>query len=235
MVKEKKIAIIPARGGSKRIPKKNIIEFHGKPMIAWTIEAALKSNVFDEVIVSTDNDEIAALASEYGAKVPFIRKEFADDYAPISIVSWDVLNKIQLDNKNHFDVVVQLMANCPLRKSEDIIGALKNFKERDVSSQISCFSYGWMNPWWALELNEEGIASPIFKEAIKKRSQDLPKLYCPTGAIWISKSDVLLKEKTFYSEGHIFWELPWSSAIDIDDENDLLMAKSVFSYLNNRE
>ena len=147
------IAIIPARGGSKRIPKKNIIDLHGKPMIAWTIEAAINSRRFSKVLVSTDCDEIAKISKDYGAEVPFLRESFSDDITPVSEATCHAL----LQAENHwgieFEVVTQLMANCPLRSSEDISNSMDIFTKENRNFQISCFKFGWMNPWWSFRFN----------------------------------------------------------------------------------
>jgi len=231
----KRIAVIPARGGSKRIKKKNIIDFHGKPMIAWTIEAALSSNLFDDVVVSTDDSEIAAVSRAYGAFVPFLRKHFSDDHSPVSLATIGTLKQLKEELLNEYDVVVQLMANCPLRTAQDITLAVNNFVERRAVSQISCFKFGWMNPWWAFTLDKAGRANRLFEEAFGKRSQDLPPLYCPTGAIWIASNDVLETNKDFRTEDSIFYPMQWTSALDIDDYDDLMMAQLVFNYVKNKE
>lgn len=229
MVNPRRVAVIPARGGSKRIKRKNIIDFHGKPLMVWTIDAALNSGLFDAVIVSTDDEEIASIASEAGALVPFLREKHADDITPISVVTAAVLQQLQSKGFGKFDVVAQLMANCPLRDVRDIQNAIHHFESRDVPSQISCFRYGWMNPWWAVKLNEQGEPAPVFQDALKTRSQDLPPLFCPTGAIWVAKPEALEKAQSFYCPGHTFLELSWKAAIDIDDHDDLEMARSLFS------
>ena len=122
------IAIIPARGGSKRIPKKNIIDFDGKPMIAWTIEAAKKSNMFTKVLVSTDCEDIANVSRDFGAEVPFLRQSFADDNSPVSLATISALKDAEDYWKIDFDCVAQLMPNCPLRSDKDIVSALNIFK-----------------------------------------------------------------------------------------------------------
>ena len=228
-MKKKQIAIIPARGGSKRIEKKNLIDFCGKPMIAWTIEAALESGQFSEVVVSTDDDIIAEVARDYGASIPFIRTKYTDDYSPISDVTLDSLDRIKNEFNEEYEVVVQLMANCPLRKSEHITGAISDFYKKNAPVQISCFRFGWMNPWWATILDDEGKPEPLFPESYSKRSQDLANLYCPTGAIWIANIKHLEEHRTFYSGKHIFRELPWEAAIDIDDYSDLNMATVLYN------
>jgi N-acylneuraminate cytidylyltransferase len=226
----KVLAVIPARGGSKRIPKKNILEFQGKPMIAWTIEAAQKSNIFTDIVVSTDDREIAAIAEEYGASVPFFRDKYADDHTPISMVTVDALEKLG----NDYDIVVQLMANCPLRDAEDIRNAFHTFQTQKFNFQISCFQYGFMNPWWAYALKKDYKPEPLFEANIReKRSQDQEDLYCPTGAIWIARVPRLLDSKTFYGEGFRMVPMDWKKALDIDNQEDLELTKAVFQLIKN--
>lgn len=223
----KRIAIIPARGGSKRIPRKNVIDFDGQPMITWTIQAALDSNCFDVVLVSTDCSEIARVAVATGASVPFLREENADDFAPVSQACISALKQAEAHWQTRFDQVVQLMPNCPLRRAEHIRGAIGHFERHGLAYQISCFRFGWMNPWWALRLDELGVPSPVFPEAVKRRSQELPHLYCPTGAIWIADRDGLLDSGSFYGPGHRFCPMDWTAAVDIDDKDDYRMALAV--------
>ena len=220
---KKIVAIIPARGGSKRIPHKNIIDFNGKPMIAWTIEAARKCGLFDKIVVSTDSEEIAAIGMEYGAEVPFLRDEKADDYSHVS--EGTIRTLVQMEEQGeYFTDVVQLFAVCPLRNSEDIINSYRFFEQNNAPFVLSCFEYAWMNPWWSISLNEHHEAKWVFDKAKQARSQDLPKLYSPTGAIWIAKVKKLKKEKTFYGKGHIFWKMDWKRAVDIDNYEDLDLA-----------
>lgn len=218
------IAIIPARGGSKRIPRKNIIDFDGKPMIAWTIEAALNSQCFDRVLVSTDSDEIAEVSIASGASVPFLRQENADDAAPSSLATISALRQAEAHWQTSFDQVVQLMPNCPLRDATHIKAAMDNFRMRDIDYQISCFRLGWMNPWWAVKLDGDMSPTRLFPEALSKRSQDLEHLHCPTGAIWIAGRDALLEAGTFYGANHRFFSMDWMGAVDIDDMDDYRMA-----------
>jgi N-acylneuraminate cytidylyltransferase len=217
----KRIAIIPARGGSKRILNKNILDFNGKPMIAWTIIAAKKTKIFDRILVSTEDNKIASIAKKYGAEVPFFRKKYYDDISPVSIVTISALEEAMLHWKEFYKIVVQLMPNCPLRNSEDIKESLKIFEKKKRYFQISCFKFGWMNPWWSFKLNKKRKPRPLFPNLLNKRSQDLESLYCPTGAIWIADTDKLLKEKTFYGREHAFEPMNWSRAVDIDSYEDL--------------
>ena len=215
------IAIIPARSGSKRIKNKNIIKIFGKPMIAWTIIAAKKSKLFDKVLVSTDSNKIAKIAKRYGADVPFLRKKFNDDITPVSLATIHSLKEASAYWNEKYDIVVQLMANCPLRNDSDIKKSISNFKNKKRNFQISCFKFGWMNPWWSFQLDIKNRAKALFPNQLKKRSQDLKDLYCPTGAIWIAKYKKLIQSKTFYGKDVCFEELNWINAIDIDDKEDL--------------
>ncbi len=222
------IAIIPARGGSKRIPQKNIRLFEGKPIIGYTIAAARESGLFQQVVVSTDDEEIAEIARKYGADVPFLRDpKLADDFTPVSAATADALCKLDPVG-DRFEVVAQLMPNCPLRSSSDVNDSYKQFEKSSTESQISMVRYGWQNPWWALQENERGELEPLFKDKMSARSQDLPDLFCPTGAIWWTRTEVLRRTRTFHVERRSGWEIPWQRGIDIDTLDDWKMAEILF-------
>ena len=223
-----RIAIIPARGGSKRIPHKNIVDFFGTPLISRTIQAANESGCFDRVLVSTDDPEIAEVSRSYGAEVPFLRMDKADDHSPVSEATLSALSQAESHWNESYETVVQLMANCPLREAGDILKALAAFDDKAALFQISSFKFGWMNPWWSVKLDEGGIPKRLFPEALSRRSQDLETLYCPTGAIWIANSNALKHAGSFYGEGHVFENMPWTSAVDIDDYEDLEMARAIY-------
>lgn len=228
MVKNR-IAVIPARGGSKRLPNKNIINFNGKPMIAWTIIAAIDTNLFDLVLVSTDSPEIAAVSKEYGAYVPFLREKKADDFSTVSEATIEALNQLNDYDGSKFSTVVQLMANCPLRTSQNIKDQVQFFEnQKSRTSVISGFRYGMFNPWWAHFKNDEGDYVRLLNEKGKDaRSQDLPELICPSGATWISDANTLIAAGSFYNK-YTFYVVNWKEAIDIDDDDDLDLAKALF-------
>lgn len=225
----KAIAIIPARGGSKRLLKKNILPLNKKPMIYWTIKAARDSGVFDKVLVSTDDKEIAKVAKSFNAEVPFLRTSAVDDHAEVSLATLVALKQAEEYWQCTFDKVTQLMPNCPLRTSEHIVHLTEMFQQYDCDSLLSCFPFGWMNPWWSFTLSDEGIAKSLFPDALKKRSQDLPELYSVSGAIWIAKADALKSHQSFYTEDRRFVPLSWKAALDIDTKEDLQMAEVIMS------
>jgi N-acylneuraminate cytidylyltransferase len=225
-MQQRRIAIIPARGGSKRIPRKNIIPFNGKPMIAWTIDAALQSGMFSRVLVSTDDEEIRQVSIQAGAQVPFLRQAAFDDHSTSSEATLGALRQAEQHWGDTYTSVTQLMANCPLRHCADIQDAVSHFEQSSAPAQISCFKFGWMNPWWAVQLSPEGKPTYAFPEIRDSRSQDLPPLYCPTGAIWIASVTALKQCGTFYAPEHVFHPMHHISAVDIDDHDDLIMAQA---------
>ena len=229
MVKKEVVAVIPARGGSKRMPNKNITDFFGKPMIAWTIEAVQKSNIFDRIIVSTDDPEIANVAENFGVGVPFLRTKYADDFSTTTDATIFALQQTKDYYNETYEFVAQLMANCPLRTDQEITVAYNHFREHEYDFQISCFKFGWMNPWWAVELDKNFVPKPLFDSVAGKRSQDLPKLYCPTGAVWFARCDKLKEAGTFYGKGYRMFPMDWKVAVDIDNYDDLEMAKLLYS------
>jgi len=226
------IAVIPARGGSKRVPRKNVKELRGKPLIAYTIEAAQQCGIFEKIVVSTDSQEIAETAQRYGAEIPFLRQaSLADDVTPVSAATRDML--VRLDPAgDRYQSICQLMPNCPLRTAEDIRDSYRQFSETNALSQISVVRYGWQNPWWAMRRFADFSLDPVFKEYITQRSQDLPELFCPTGAVWWAPTSVLRREGTYHIEQRKGWEIPWQRGLDIDTEDDWAMAEIMMALMH---
>lgn len=221
------VAIIPARGGSKRIPNKNIRPLAGKPIIAYSIEAAHESGLFERVVVSTDSEQIADIAQKFGGDVPFLRdKKLADDMTPVSEATADALHQLDPEG-DMFAFVAQLMPNCPLRNAADLRDSFRQFEETKTESQISMVRYGWQNPWWAMQSNERNELQPLFREQMAARSQDLPELFCPSGAIWWAKAAILRLKKTFHLDNKTGWEIPWQRGIDIDTLDDWALAEAL--------
>jgi len=223
----KNLAIIPARSGSKRIPDKNIIDFMGKPLMAYTIEAAISSGLFECVFVSTDSEKYAEIAIKYGAEVPFLRTECSDDITPLNKVYLHTLTAIEEKLHKKYDCFCALQVSCPLRTAKEILGTYNFFIESKASTVLTCAKFNFMNPWWAFKM-ENKEAHFVLSEPMKSRSQDNEELFYPTGAVGFAKIESYKQEPSFYGKGHKFFPIDWKSAIDIDNYEDLELAKAVF-------
>lgn len=222
----KPVAIIPARGGSKRIPGKNIIDFCGKPMIAWTIEAAIQSRCFSRIVVSTDCKNIATISKNYGAEVPFIRTLHADDYSTVSEATLWTAERLLRDQCEEPQHIVQLMANTPLRKCQTIINFVSHLYQIENGSLISCFEPSFGAPNWAIQVkNDKGVGEFVFKSDKTTRSQDLTRYLLPTGAVWGASLSHLRAYKSFYGDEFNVFEIPWLEALDIDTPDELEICK----------
>jgi N-acylneuraminate cytidylyltransferase len=207
------------------LPGKNIRSLRGQPAIAYTIRAALESGVFDRVVVSTDSEEIARIALSCGADVPFVRDAaLSDDHTPVSLVTVDALERLDPCGERYTSVS-QLMANCPLRTADDVRDSHRQFVESGARSQLSVMRFGWLNPWWAMRRGDDLVLDPLFGDLAVAPSQSLPELFCPTGAIWWARADVLRKERTFHVAGRTGWEIAWQHGVDVDTEDDWAMAE----------
>ena len=178
------LAIIPARSGSKRLPKKNIKMLQGKPLLAYTIDSVKNSHHVTRFIVSTEDNEIAKISQSYGAEVIIRPPELARDESPTEDVIINVLE--QLKNKEQYspDLIILLQPTSPLRTTDDIDDAIKTFLASSGDSLISITEYDH-TPYWALRI-EKGFLKPEFEKEKLKRSQELPKLYRPNGSIFIT-------------------------------------------------
>ena len=167
------LAVIPARGGSKRIPRKNIKEFHGEPMIAWSIQAALNSGCIDEVWVSTDDEEIAAIAQTYGAKVPFIRPaHLSDDFATTADVMQHAVQECQIQYQQLPDYVCCLYATAPFVQQQDLLKGFERIQSQDLDYVFSATNYSFPIQR-AIKLDTDGKVNMFSPEFFNTRSQDL--------------------------------------------------------------
>ncbi|MEZ8887944.1 pseudaminic acid cytidylyltransferase [Vibrio sp. 10N.247.311.14] len=224
------IAIIPARGGSKRIPRKNIKPFHGKPMIAYSIEAARSSGCFDKVIVSTDDQEIADVAVEYGAEVPFLRpKNIADDFATTMDVMQHAI-KWCLDQGLNIDNVCCIYATAPFVLPEYIKQGLAALSLDDVEFAFSATSFPFAIQR-AISVDESGSVSMFSPEFANTRSQDLEEAYHDAGQFYWGKSTAFLAGKAIFAEHSKAILLPRKRVQDIDTPEDWELAESLFSVL----
>lgn len=223
------IAIIPARGGSTRIPKKNIIDFNGSPLIEWTIRAAIDSGIFEKIIVSTDDHEIREISILAGAEVPFLRSDFADDFSPSSLATIDCLKNAENFWNQSFKYVAQLMPTCPLRNSKSISDSYNSFIENDRDFQISAYKSIFSSLYWAHTLDKDNRAKKIFSKSKQERSQDLGEVFLPSGAIWLAKASMLKEAESFYGNNYVFEEISWLQALDIDTSYELEIAMKLHS------
>jgi CMP-N,N'-diacetyllegionaminic acid synthase len=217
------LAIIPARGGSKRLPNKNIIDLCGKPLIAWTIEAGLKSKYIDTLIVSSDSDEILSIAKSFGARIIKRPDELATDTAS----SFDVVRHVIENTKKH-DYIVLLQPTSPLREARHIDESIEMLLEKNANAVISLCEMEH-SPLWSNTIGDDMSLKNFIKDDIKnKRSQDLPTYYRINGAIYICSTAELLKQQTFMLEDNIFgYIMDKDTSVDIDENLDFLLAKTI--------
>lgn len=227
MSKEKILALILARGGSKGIPGKNIKKLSGKPLISYTIEAAKKSKYINKIIVSTDDEEIASVALDYGAEVPFIRPDkLATDTAGSNDAIIHALDFLKEKENYKPDYVLNLQPTSPLREAEDIDKAIDIFiqNEDDYESLVSvCESFE--NPFWMQKIEDNKLTSLMDSFDNYNRRQELPKVYQLNGAIYLSTYKLLMEYKSFYTDKIYPFIMEKEKSIDIDNKLDWKLAE----------
>lgn len=218
----KNIAIITARGGSKRIPKKNIKEFCGKPIIAYSIEAALKSGIFDEVMVSTDSEEIAEVARQYGAKVPFLRSEAtSNDFATTRDVLLEVLNTYAA-NGEKFDIMTCIYPTAPFVTAEKLKNAVTTLCEGGADWLMPVVAYSF--PPQRAMVVRDGYLEYQYPEHRNTRSQDLEPIYHDCGQFYVYDAAVFMGEKE--GNGKLMpLPMPEEETQDIDTASDWVIAE----------
>lgn len=229
----KSIAIITARGGSKRIPKKNIKDFCGKPIIAYSIQAALYSGVFDEVMVSTDSEEIAEIAKIYGAEVPFMRsKKTSDDFATTADVLMEVLQEYEKLGMS-FDFMACIYPTAPFITGDKLAKAVNDLKKQEatMAMPVVAFSYPPQRGY----VIENGIMNMKWKENYNKRSQDLEKMYHDSGQFYVFKVDEYISLNGQISENIVPIVVDELEVQDIDNETDWKLAEMKYLLMHNEE
>jgi pseudaminic acid cytidylyltransferase len=224
------LAIIPARGGSKRIPRKNIKDFLGQPIIAYSIETALNSQLFDEVMVSTDDEEIAEVSKKYGATIPFYRSpETSNDFA----TTVDVINEVVRDyNLKHglgFEHICCIYPTAPLILPSDLEEGLAKLREMNCDSVFPVVSFSYPI-WRGLKINDDKL-SAIWPENLNKRSQDLTTVYHDAGQWYWLKSKKFLD--TILTPNSSYIILNEERAQDIDRLSDWVIAEMKYKLINN--
>lgn len=224
------LCIIPARGGSKRIPKKNIKDFLGKPIIAYSIEAAINSGLFDEVMVSTDNQEIAEIAIRFGAKVPFLRTDkTANDYATTFDVIEEVLSQYHLHNKN-FEFTCCLYACVPFITDSKLADSFKILQKNDFDSVFPVMTFGFPIQR-ALKMGIDNKINFFYPEFSLTRSQDLDQSYHDAGQFYWMNTETCLRKKGILTDNTGSIIVSELEGQDIDNEIDWKLAELKYELL----
>lgn len=224
MYKDKRIvAIIPARGGSKGIKGKNIIDLAGKPLISYTIDASIKSEYIDRTVISTDSEEIAGVSEKYGAEVPFMRPaELASDHARTVDAIIHAIGELK-NAGDAPDVIVLLQPTEPLRTAEDIDGAIETFFEKGMRGLVSVSPVN-DSPILMRTISEDGELSSLFGGNSTCRRQDMPDYYRVNGCIYINSADEITKDLSF-NDNPVGFVMEQSHSVDIDEMKDLAVAE----------
>lgn len=226
-------ALIPARGGSKRLPRKNAKLFCGKPLISWSIEVALASKYIDHVVVSTDDLEIKQIAEQYGADVPFLRPDdLSNDHASSFDVIKHAIEKLDIKKENH--LIVLLQPTSPLRLVAELDAAIDFFVAKNAKGVVT-ISEAEHSPMWSNTLPENANLSEFIRPEVQgKRSQDLPTYYRLNGSIYIYEVLSLLgKDKIFYDSDVYGFQTDKDTAVDIDTALDFLIAETMMKHRSN--
>ena len=221
------IALIPARGGSKGLPGKNIRLLNGKPLIAYAIEAALKAKHIDRVIISTDDEEIARVAVEYGAELPFMRPaELASDTAMAVDNYIYTIDRLEKEGRKTIEAFVVLQPTSPLRIAEDIDGAVELFLKKEADSVIS-YTKEAHPVVWHKYLDNESRFVDIFDANIKNRQENRVSYY-PNGAVYVFRTS-MIRERQYYTDRSYAYIMPRTRSVDIDFIEDFEYAEFLLS------
>ncbi len=231
-MKDKKfLVVIPARGGSKRLPRKNILDLEGKPLIVWSIEAALKSDLIDTVLVTSDDGEILEISKKHGAQIVKRPESLASDTAS----SFDAIVHAINSLDDLFEYIILLQPTSPLRSTQHINEAIKLLEEKNADAIISVCEMEHSPLWSNTLASDNSLKNFIVNEAKDKRSQDLETYYRLNGAIYICKREELLKEESFFIEKNIYaYIMNTFDSVDIDNKIDFELAKILMKESNDR-
>ena len=229
-MQEKTIAIIPARGGSKRIPRKNIKQFFGKPMIAYSIEAAINAKLFDEIIVSTDDDEIADIAQKFGASVPFMRpKELSDDLTTTGAVIEHAIKFLKKRGEK-IKFVCTIYATAPLIDEKYLRLGFEKLSSSNAKYAFSCTSMPFPI-WRTFKITDNGRCEMFWKENFAKSSQDLEEAYQDAGQFYWANLDISSSDDIFFGQDSVPIVLPRHLVQDIDTLDDWQRAEFLYEAL----
>jgi N-acylneuraminate cytidylyltransferase/CMP-N,N'-diacetyllegionaminic acid synthase len=223
-LKRELLCIIPAKGASTRLKRKNIIDLCGKPLIYYTIEAARKSGLFKDIYVSTEDTEIKTIAEAFGAVVPYLRpEELSRDPAGVVDVCFHMIEYLE-EKGEHYKTLCILLPTSPLRTESDILSALETYGASEAKVLMSVLEYEHP-PFAALELDDKSFLSPCFPDYIELKSQETPKAYRSNGAITIIDIEEFKKQRRYYFYPMSAYIMPWERSVDVDNYSDLKLAE----------
>jgi CMP-N-acetylneuraminic acid synthetase len=224
------VAVILARGGSKGVPRKNVQDLGGRPLISWSVQAAVASRSVDRVIVSTDDEEIGLCARESGAETPFLRPaELAQDHSPTIPVVVHALEWMAAHDGQQFERVVLIQPTSPFVTSNDIDSAHQIAVDKAADAVVSVVE-SRDHPYWSKRIVNDGrLESFAPRDPEVGRRQELPSAYALNGAIYLVRTDVLLRERTFYTDRTYGYVMPSERSLDIDTPWDLHVARLVIN------
>ncbi len=226
------IAVIPARGGSVRVPGKNAQTIGGKSLVYWAAKAALETPFIDHVLLSTDDEAMFDLVDGLGVEYLGKRQFHADHESPVSLASLGEVEVWERTTGLHADIVVQLMPTSPFRRPEDISCVLSPVLQGIAESALSVVPFIGANPWWSFKFIDEDRYDPFFLDAFNMRSQDLPNIYGLSGAVWVSTFASLERSRSFSRPESRKVEIPWLSGFEIDTPHDLVLARILHTIRN---
>jgi len=218
----KVLAVIPARGGSKRLPHKNIINFLGKPIIAHTIEAAARADVFEKIIVSSEDQRILEIAGRYPVELHPRPSELATDSARVTEVCEDVI-RTEAEKGNHYDILCCLYATAPLRNAEDIKKTVELVSQGNCDCAMAMTAY-YYPPHQALVINPSGLLVPAWPKMVNKQSQDVPQMFIDNGSTYVVSMSEFRKSQSFRGSRIMGHFMPRHRSVDIDTQEDFELA-----------
>jgi CMP-N,N'-diacetyllegionaminic acid synthase len=227
----RKLCLIPAKGGSTRLARKNVLPLGGRPLLGWTIDAAKTSDRFDRIIVSTEDEGIVEIARQLGAEVPFLRPmHLARDPAGVVEVALHALTTLRSQGEE-FQTLVILLPTCPFRTASDIRDAIALFDANGAHFLMSVSKYEH-TPFAALNLVDNLHLEAHFPQYIGKKSQEMPVAFRANGAIHVLDVNAFEEARSYYAQPLIGYEMPWERSIDIDTAHDLRLAESLIRQHN---
>ena len=220
------VALIPARSGSGRLPDKNIRTFLGHPMLAYAITAARNAGVFEAVVLSSDSESYLRIGAHYGAEGILRPPELATSTSDLVGVALHALDQVATRGEDP-EILCLMMPCCPLRQSNEVRRHFEVFCSKGHAFQLSVMDYAFSYPQWAMELATDGAMKRHWIDEALGPSQDLHKLYAPSGAIWLVRVDELRKQRAFYGRPLYGEPIPMPQGIDIDTPEDFQMAQAL--------